>query len=273
MNIQLKYIDLGLIFVLTLGAFLFYVIYAAIYFIKVDKKIKLDISGNNHGLSRMCLQGIFFLFGLLIFDLSCEFGQVFLNAYINSEQKTQFIDQFMNNSFSFYSLINKYRFLPIELFINGMFVVSFFYIGVEGLISSLKTMNIESGLRIELPEKKRKRLSNIFYIWCFLSLITTVYTILVGSDDVNFCNKNCIFSTIVTLIVIILSERSPSALENVKIVKSKDSEKVNLNFAQSFDTVPNIINFDKNKPKYAAADVNRPERFEKIKFSDLDIGK
>lgn len=271
MNFQLKYIDLGILLLLTLGVFIFYVIYAIVFFVKVDKNIKLDSSGAKHGLSRMCLQGIFFLFGLLIFDLTCEFGQVFLNAYINSEQKTQFIDHFMNNSFSFYSLINKYRFLPIELFINGMFVVSFFYIGVEGLISSLKTMNIESGLRIELPEKKRKRLSNIFYIWCLLSLITTVYTILVGSDDITFCNKNCIFSTIVTLIVIILSERSPSALENVKIIKDKNAETVNLNFAQNFDTVPNVINLTESK--LAAADVNNPKKFEEVKLSDLDIGK
>lgn len=232
MSLQLKYIDIGILSLLTIGVFLIYVIYAISYFLRVDKKIKLDISGKKHGLSRMCLQGIFFLFGLLIFDLTCEFGQVYLNSYINYDQKIKIIDSFMNNSFSFYSLINKYQLLPISLFINGMFIVSFFYIGVEGLISSLRTMNIEVGLRIELPESKRKRLANIFYIWCFLSVITTVYTILIGSDEVNFYNKNCIFSTIATLTIVILSERSASALENVKIIKTSN-EKVNMNIIEN----------------------------------------
>lgn len=219
-NFQLKYIDIGILTLLTLGVFALYVTYAIIYFVKYDKKAKLDASGKKPGLSRMCLIGIFFLFGLLIFDLTCNFGQIYLSNYINYKSDHKIVTIIMENSFSFFTIINDYQLLPITLFINGMFIVSFFYIGVEGLISCLKTMNIESGLRIELPEKKKTRLANIFYIWCFLAVLTTIYTVLLGTDKIDFYNKNCVFSAIATLIIVILSERSSSAFENVKIVKS-----------------------------------------------------
>ena len=67
-----KYIDISLLSFLTLGFFIAYVIYAIIYFVKFDKNVKLDSGGNTHGLSRICLCGIFFLFGLLIFDIICS---------------------------------------------------------------------------------------------------------------------------------------------------------------------------------------------------------
>lgn len=239
MNFQLKYIDIGILSLLTLGIFVLYVVYAIIFFMKFDKKVKMDNTGHKPGLSRMCLIGIFFLFGLLIFDLTCNFGQIYLSNYIEYKQQHVIIDIIMKEFFTMFSVINSYQLLPISMFINGMFIVSFFYIGVEGLISSLKTMNIEAGLRIELPEKKRMRLSNIFYIWCYLSVITTVYTILFGSDSINFYNKNCVFATIATLLIIILAERSPSALENVKIVKASE-EKHDMNIIEGASMKQNV---------------------------------
>ena len=239
-----KYIDIGVLSLLTVGFFLAYIIYAIIYFVKFDKNVKLDSSGNTHGLSRICLCGIFFLFGLLIFDLICEFGQIYINKYMDYKPVVErtISSTMMAKCFTFFILFNKYQLLPLEVFINGLFAVSFFYIGVEGLIASLKTLNIESGLRIELPAKKRTRLANIFYIWCFLSLVTTIYTILLGSDEVNFYNKNCVFCTIATLIVVILSERSPQLLENATIIKSKDSSKVDCNIVKQDMTVKEAIN-------------------------------
>lgn len=246
MGTQLKIVDIGVLTLLTLGAFALYVTYAIIYFIKFDKKIKLDSSGKKPGLSRMCLIGIFFLFGLLIFDYACSFGQLYLSNYIDYKQSHQIINILTENSFSFYTMVNKYQLLPISLFVNGMFIVSFFYIGVEGLISSLKTMNVQSGLRIEMPEKKRTRLANIFYIWCFISVLTTIYTILLGTSEVNFYNKNCVFSTIATLIIVVLSERSPSALENVQIIKSNE-ETIDMNIIENASmkqevTIKSLIN-------------------------------
>lgn len=245
-NFQLKYLDIGILTLLTLGVFALYIVYAIIYFVKVDKKAKLDLAGKKPGLSRMCLIGIFFLFGLLIFDLTCNFGQIYLSNYLGFKSEHQIINKIMDNSFSFFTIINGYQLLPISLFINGMFIVSFFYIGVEGLISCLKTMNIESGLRIELPEKKKTRLANIFYIWCFLAVLTTVYTVLLGSDTIDFYNKNCVFSAIATLIIVILSERSASAFENVKIVKSGEKT-TNMNIIDGVSmkeevTIKSLIN-------------------------------
>ena len=274
-----KYIDIGLLSFLTLGFFIAYVIYAIIYFVKFDKNVKLDSGGNTHGLSRICLCGIFFLFGLLIFDIICEFGQVYISKYIEYKPITErTISTFlMSKCFTFFILFNEYQFLPLEVFINGMFAVSFFYIGVEGLIASLKTLNIESGLRIELPTKKRTRLANIFYIWCFLSLLTTVYTILLGSDTINFYNKNCVFCTIATLIVVILSERSPQLLENATIIKSSDSSKVDCNIVKQDMTIKEAMNsintIASNIVNEVASDKNDESKLNDSVSSTEDIGK
>lgn len=275
-----KYIDIGLLSFLTLGFFIAYVIYAIIYFVKFDKNVELDSGGNTHGLSRICLCGIFFLFGLLIFDIICEFGQVYISEYIEYKPITErTISTFlMTKCFTFFILFNEYQFLPLEIFINGMFAVSFFYIGVEGLIASLKTLNIESGLRIELPTKKRTRLANIFYIWCFLSLLTTVYTILLGSDTINFYNKNCIFCTIATLIVVILSERSPHLLENATIIKSSNSSKVDCNIVKQDMTIKEAMNsintIASNIANGVATDKNDESKLNEINMSSTeDIGK
>lgn len=274
-----KYIDIGLLSFLTLGFFIAYIVYAIIYFVKFDKKVKLDSGGNTHGLSRICLCGIFFLFGLLIFDIICEFGQVYISKYIEYKPITErTISTFlMTKCFTFFILFNEYQFLPLEIFINGMFAVSFFYIGVEGLIASLKTLNIESGLRIELPTKKRTRLANIFYIWCFLSLLTTVYTILLGSDEINFYNKNCVFCTIATLIVVILSERSPQLLENATIIKSSNSSKVDCNIVKQDMTIKEAVNsintIATNIVNGVASDKNDESKLNDIVTSTEDIGK
>lgn len=275
-----KYIDIGLLSFLTLGFFIAYIVYAIIYFVKFDKNVKLDSNGNKHGLSRICLCGIFFLFGLLIFDIICEFGQVYISKYMEHKPITErTISTFlMSKCFTFFILFNEYQFLPLEVFINGMFAVSFFYIGVEGLIASLKTLNVESGLRIELPAKKRTRLANIFYIWCFLSLLTTVYTILLGSDTINFYNKNCVFCTIATLIVVILSERSPQLLENATIIKSSNSSKVDCNIVKQDMTIKEAINsintIASNIVNGVASDKNDESKLNEINMSSTeDIGK
>lgn len=275
-----KYIDIGLLSFLTLGFFIAYIVYTIIYFVKFDKNVKLDSGGNTHGLSRICLCGIFFLFGLLIFDIICEFGQVYISKYMEHKPITErTISTFlMSKCFTFFILFNEYQFLPLEVFINGMFAVSFFYIGVEGLIASLKTLNVESGLRIELPAKKRTRLANIFYIWCFLSLLTTVYTILLGSDTINFYNKNCVFCTIATLIVVILSERSPQLLENATIIKSSNSSKVDCNIVKQDMTIKEAINsintIASNIVNGVASDKNDESKLNEINMSSTeDIGK
>ena len=275
-----KYIDIGLLSFLTLGFFIAYIVYTIIYFVKFDKNVKLDSGGNKHGLSRICLCGIFFLFGLLIFDIICEFGQVYISKYMEHKPITErTISTFlMSKCFTFFILFNEYQFLPLEVFINGMFAVSFFYIGVEGLIASLKTLNVESGLRIELPAKKRTRLANIFYIWCFLSLLTTVYTILLGSDTINFYNKNCVFCTIATLIVVILSERSPQLLENATIIKSSNSSKVDCNIVKQDMTIKEAINsintIASNIVNGVASDKNDESKINEITMSSTeDTGK
>ena len=279
MNFDLKYIDMGVLILITLGFFLAYLIYSIIYFVKFDKNIKKDSTGTNHGLSRMCLIGTFFLFGFLTFDLAMQFGQVYLSEYIKFKEYPVFTSVLMEKCFTFFNFITKYQLLPLEVFINGMFAISFFYIGVEGLIASLKTLNIEAGLRIELPAKKRTRLATLFYIWCFFSVLTTVYTILLG--NINFYNKNCVFCTIGTLIIVILSERSPSALENVTIVKSKDSEKVNCNIVDGQgkkditvkECVQTINDIATGIVNGVASDKNDISQLENIVVSENDNGK
>lgn len=279
MKFDLKYIDMGVLILMTLGFFLAYLVYAIIYFVKFDKKMKKDDTGAKHGLSRMCLIGTFFLFGLLIFDLTSQFGQVYLSEYIKFKEYHVLTTVLMEKCFTFFNIITKYQLLPLEVFINGMFAISFFYIGVEGLIASLKTLNIEAGLRIELPVKKRTRLANIFYIWCFLSVITTIYTILLG--NVDFYNKNCVFCTIATLIIVILSERSPSALENVTIIKNKDSEKVNCNIVEGQgkkdltvkECVQTINNIATKIVDEVASDKNDMSQLENVNIPEDNTGK
>lgn len=204
-----------IVVLLTVLPVIFYAIYTIVQFTKTDKSItQLGGDVTVKGLSRFCTAGIYVLFGFILFSLIIEF----LTAYfINVEVKLSTDSQILS------MIISAYRGLPIELLVNGTIFCIALYTGTEGFIAGIKTLNISAGMCVELPYIKRKRLSSMFFIWCFLSVISTVYHVIVGSDEVNFCVSNMYVGLIVDLAILFLAERTPTILEN-KTTKDFESK-------------------------------------------------
>lgn len=195
-----------MVVVLTVLPVVFYTIYTIVQFTKTDKSVtQLGGDATVKGLSRFCAAGIYVLFGFILFSLIIEF----LTAYfINVEVKLSTDSQLLS------MIMSVYRGLPIELLVNGTIFCIALYTGTEGFIAGIKTLNISQGLCVELPYIKRKRLSSMFFIWCFLSIVSTIYHVIVGSDEVNFCVSNMYVGLIVDLAILFLAERTPTMLEN-----------------------------------------------------------
>lgn len=193
------------VILLSVAPIIVFTTITCIQFIVVDKSVaKLGGDIRNKGLSRFCTGGLYVLFGFILFSLIIEF----LTAYlINIKIKNNDIDV-LN------MIVESYRELPIELLINGSIFLVAIYTGAEGVIAGMKTLNIPAGLCIELPYIKRKRLSGMFVMWVFLSIVATIYHVIVGSDQVNFCVKNLFIGMIVDLVILFIAERTPTMLEN-----------------------------------------------------------
>ena len=183
-----------------------YIAFTIIQFAKTDKSAKsLHQDVSSKGLSRFCVAGIFVLFGLILVGLAVEFFIAYLvQCYETIDSDSKLIS----------SMVAKYRGLPLEMLINGSIFCIALYTGTEGLIASLKTLNVSAGLSIELPYIKRKRLSAMFIVWSFLSILGTVYHIFVGSEEVDFCVVNLYVGLVVDLAILFLAERAPTMLEN-----------------------------------------------------------
>lgn len=209
-------LDLILVALLTIPVFLVYVVYTFIYFLRTDKK-KLrngEEYYETHGLSRFCLAGIFFLFGLIIFDVNFEFVIAIITRYFTEEYLGYTLMETLNSSILYKGISSMYKDIPINILMNFTIICTAIYTTTEGIIASLKTLKVEPGLAVELPAIKRRRLAAMFILWCYLSVICTIYTFIIGSDTVSFELLNVYISTGLTLLILFLAERSPTLLKD-----------------------------------------------------------
>ena len=215
--------DFVFILCITIPVFLFYVVFTCYYFIKKDPYIKKD----GGGLSRFLLAGIFVMFGLILFDLIMEcYSAYAVQFLLNDNGKFQ---EAIGRSLILINMCKAYRPVPINILINGTIFCIALYTGTEGIIAGMKTLKVEQGLAVELPPIKRTRLSVIFLIWCYLSVVATLYHFLIGSETVEFDILNFYIGLIVNFAILFLAERTPSTLEDVSVsrtVKVKDDGKV-----------------------------------------------
>lgn len=215
-------IDLIIVAALTIPIFLAYVVYTFVFFLKIDKKYKEKHNYyEKHGLSRFCLAGIFFLFGLILFDINFEFITAYITQYLNESYLSREIYNKLNSSIIFKGVAAMYKSIPIDILINFTIICTAIYTSTEGIIASLKTLKVEPGVAIELPAIKRLRLSAMFILWCYIALVCTIYTFMIGSETVSFHLKNVYISTGLTLVILFLAERSPSLLQDTSSQSSK----------------------------------------------------
>lgn len=203
-------VDLIVCFILTVPIFIAYLVSIFIYFKKSDRAS----NRKNHGLSRFALCGVLIIFGIIIVDMNVEFISamlISLNAYgkLNMEELKPLLD-----SVIFINFIDKYRDIPFEILVLGNIFCTALYAGAEGLISSFKTLKVPVGMCIELPAIKRKRIKLIFLIWCALAILASIYTIIIGSEEIKFEVALCYSGVISTLIILIIADRSPTVLQN-----------------------------------------------------------
>lgn len=199
-------LDPVVVVLLVVVPIILYIIFTIVQFVVTDKSAKtLQQDVSTKGLSRFCTAGLFVLFGLILVGLSTEF----IIAYF-----VQCYENFDSDSKLLTSMLAKYRGLPISMLINGTIFCIAIYTSTEGVIAGIKTLNVPAGLSIELPYIKRKRLAAMFIVWCFLSILGTIYHIFVGSEEVDFCVLNLYVGLIVDLAILFIAERTPAMLEN-----------------------------------------------------------
>ena len=225
---NIAFVDLFVCFILTIPVFLAFLISVFIYFKKVDK----SVNKKTHGLSRFSLGGILIIFGLIIIDMNVEFISamlISLNAYgkLDLEELKP-----MLSSIFFINFIDQYRKLPFDILVFGNIFCTALYAGAEGLISSFKTLKVPEGMCIELPYIKRKRIKFIFLVWCAIAILATIYTIIIGSEEIEFEVALTYTGVISTLIILMLADRTPSVLQNFTSGKKTVSE---VNIASSSD--------------------------------------
>lgn len=215
MNID--FILYNISYILPLFFMTIFILYSIFYFNFTDKKMKNNEGYKHHGLSRFILIGIFFMFGLIIFDLNMSFISAFANQILINDSDNELMNNYFFNYF-----VSFYRTVPIDILINITIACVAIYTGTEGIIASLKTLSLEAGLSVELPAKKRKRLSVMFIIWCYISVISTIYTYLISNENISFYISNIYIGLGTTLLILFIAERAPKTLENSNLHKKNN---------------------------------------------------
>lgn len=260
--------DLIVVFIATAPVFCIFVAFTILYFLFIDKSFRKKEEGDYyeyHGLSRFCLAGIFFMFGLIIFDMIMEFISAYAINFINPDIMGYDLVEILNQSLIFTGMCKVFKGVPTDILINFTIVCTALYTSTEGVIASLRTLKVEEGLAVELPALKRKRLATMFLMWCYLAIISTLYTFLIGSDEVDFDLPNVYVSVGVTLIILFLAERSPSLLKDqsmqTKIIRSSNNVVSN----SKFDKVEGGLDDkdDRNDKKHMYGDKNDFNELEK----------
>jgi len=273
-NIHIK--DLIVVFIMTIPILSIFIIFSFLYFTFIDKSFHKKENGDYyeyHGLSRFCLAGIFFMFGLIIFDMIMEFISAYAVNFINPDIMGYDLVEILNQSLIFTGICKVVKSVPTNILINFTIVCTAIYTSTEGVIASLRTLKVEEGLAVQLPALKRKRLATMFLMWCYLAIVSTLYTFLIGSNEVKFDLPNVYVSVGVTLIILFLAERSPSLLKDqsmqTKIIRSSsnvvsdsksdkveggldDDEKKN-DIAQNFGDKNNLSDLEKKIAGFSAS--------------------
>ena len=216
--------DFIILMLFSFPVFIGYIVGILVYFYKFDRKPPKINGTPPNGLSRFCLKGIMFLFGLILFDLIIQFfvsySMLFVERY---GYETGIPFGFTAKSVFFNSLLKKNRDIPINVLINFTIVCTTIYTSTEGVIAGLKTINLKPGLIVELPFIKRQRLSAMFIIWCFLAIVSTIYVTLVG-NGVTFEVINIYVGAGITLAILFMAERAPSVLKDTSKHKAGVTE-------------------------------------------------
>ena len=142
------------------------------------------------------------------------------------------------DSIFFINFIEHYRNIPFDILVMGNIFCTALYAGAEGLISSFKTLKVPKGICIELPLIKRTRIKFIFLIWCAIAILASIYTIIIGSENIEFEVALSYTGVISTLIILILADRAPSVLQPFST--NSNDEIVNANIANPVETEVNL---------------------------------
>ena len=232
--VNIALIDIFICFLLTIPIFIAYLVITFIFFKKVDK----PVNTKTHGLSRFALGGVLIIFGIIIVDMNIEFVSamiISLNEHgkLNLDELKPVLD-----SIFFVNFIEHYRNIPFDILVMGNIFCTALYAGAEGLISSFKTLKVPKGMCIELPLIKRTRIKFIFLVWCAIAILASIYTIIIGSEEIEFEVALSYTGVISTLIILILADRAPSVLQPFST--NTDNEVTNANIANSVETEVNL---------------------------------
>lgn len=227
-------IDFIVCFLLTIPIFIAYLIIIYLFFKKVDKPVNIK----THGLSRFALGGVLIIFGMIIADMNIEFVSatiISLNEHdkLNLDELNPVLD-----SIFFINFIEHYRNIPFDILVMGNIFCTALYAGAEGLISSFKTLKVPKGMCIELPLIKRTRIKFIFLIWCAIAILASIYTIIIGSETIEFEVSLSYTGAVSTLIILILADRAPSVLQ--PFTTNKDNDVVKANIANPVEIDSNL---------------------------------
>lgn len=231
---NIAFIDIIVCFLLTIPIFIAYLVISFLFFKKVDKPVNIK----THGLSRFALVGVLIIFGMIIVDMNIEFVSamiISLNEHgkLNLDEMKPVLD-----SIFFINFIEHYRNIPFDILVMGNIFCTALYAGAEGLISSFKTLKVPKGMCIELPLIKRTRIKFIFLIWCAIAILASIYTIIIGSENIEFEVALSYTGVISTLIILILADRAPSVLQPFST--NTNDELVNANIANPVETEVNL---------------------------------
>lgn len=232
--INIAFIDIFICFLLTIPIFIAYLVITFLFFKKVDK----PVNTKTHGLSRFALGGVLIIFGIIIVDMNIEFVSamiISLNEHgkLNLDELKPVLD-----SVFFINFIEHYRNIPFDILVMGNIFCTALYAGAEGLISSFKTLKVPKGMCIELPLIKRTRIKFIFLIWCAIAILASIYTIIIGSEKIEFEVALSYTGVISTLIILILADRAPSVLQPFST--NITDETTNVNIANPVETEVNL---------------------------------
>jgi len=236
--IDIAFIDIFICFLLTIPIFIGYLVITYLFFKKVDKSVNVK----THGLSRFALGGVLIIFGMIIADMNIEFVSAMIIS-LNEHGKLN-LDELkpVLNSIFFINFIEHYRNIPFDILVMGNIFCTALYAGAEGVISSFKTLKVPKGMCIELPLIKRTRIKFIFLVWCAIAILASIYTIIIGSEEIEFEVALSYTGVISTLIILILADRAPSVLQPFST--NTKNEVVDVNIANPVEAEVNLGEFN-----------------------------
>ena len=236
--VDIAFIDIFICFLLTIPIFIGYLVITYLFFKKVDKSVNVK----THGLSRFALGGVLIIFGMIIADMNIEFVSAMIIS-LNEHGKLN-LDELkpVLNSIFFINFIEHYRNIPFDILVMGNIFCTALYAGAEGVISSFKTLKVPKGMCIELPLIKRTRIKFIFLVWCAIAILASIYTIIIGSEEIEFEVALSYTGVISTLIILILADRAPSVLQPFST--NTKNEVVDVNIANPVEAEVNLGEFN-----------------------------